>query len=48
MLGQPSSFKNCELAAKTVLSLPLYPQLSINEIEYICAKISDFLEKIKS
>ncbi len=39
---QMSSFKNSELAAKTILSLPLYPQLTINEVEFVCAKISEF------
>jgi len=48
MLGQRSSLKNSELAAKTVLSLPLYPQLAMNEIGYVCAKISEFFEKFKS
>jgi len=48
VLGELSSFKNSELAAKTVLSLPLYPQLSINEIECVCAKISEFFKKFKS
>ncbi len=47
-LGQLPSFRNSELAAKTVLSLPLYPQLTINEIEYVCTKISEFFEKSKS
>ncbi len=48
MLGQLSSLKNSELAAKTVLSLPLYPQLNVNEIEYVCGKIREFFEKIES
>lgn len=48
MRGQQSSLKNSELAAKTVLSLPLHPQLSNKEIEYVCAKISEFFEKFKS
>ena len=48
VLGELSSFKNSELAAKTVLSLPLYPQLSINEIECVCAKISEFFKKFKN
>ncbi|MHA1834747.1 MAG: DegT/DnrJ/EryC1/StrS family aminotransferase [Candidatus Baldrarchaeia archaeon] len=45
MIGQQSSLKNTELAAKTVLSLPIYPQLTTNQIEYICRNIRDFFEK---
>ncbi|MDH5595502.1 MAG: DegT/DnrJ/EryC1/StrS family aminotransferase [Candidatus Bathyarchaeota archaeon] len=47
-LGQTYFFKNSELASRTVLSLPLYPQLAMNEIEYVSAKISEFFEKSKS
>ena len=47
-LGQTHAFKNSELAARTVLSLPLHPQLTTNEIEYVCAKINKFFKKFKS
>jgi len=45
IIGQQPSLRNTELAAKTVLSLPMYPQLTTNQIEYICGKIRDFFKK---
>jgi len=44
-LGQQSSLKNSEIAAKTVLSLPIYPHLNTNKIEYISSKIRKFFQK---
>jgi len=45
ILGRQTSLRNTELAAKMVLSLPIYPNLTTNEIEYICTKISEFFQK---
>jgi perosamine synthetase len=38
-------FPNSELLSDTVLSLPMFPQLTDDEIDYICRKISEFYEK---
>jgi len=45
ILGRQPPLRNSELAARTVLSLPMYPQLTLGEIEYVCAKIKDFFKK---
>lgn len=37
--------QNTEDSAKTVLSLPMYPQLTRHEIEYVCDKVSLFFQK---
>jgi len=37
-------FPGSELLSKTVLSLPMYPELTKEEIEYICEKIHDFFD----
>jgi len=37
-----SSLKNAQNASQSVLSLPIYPELSVNEIDYICQNISDY------
>jgi dTDP-4-amino-4,6-dideoxygalactose transaminase len=40
------SLKNCVESSKTILSLPMYPELETFEIDYICKGIKDFfLEK---
>lgn len=44
ILGRQPPLKNSELTARTVLSLPLYPQLTPSKIEYVCAKINDFFK----
>ena len=38
-------FPNSEMLSKTVLSLPMFPQLTNDEIDYICEKISEFYYK---
>ena len=38
----PSNFKNTELAQDTVLSIPLYPALTEEEIDYVISKIREF------
>jgi dTDP-4-amino-4,6-dideoxygalactose transaminase len=48
ILGQQPFLKNTEEAAKTVLSLPMYPYLNANEIEYVCTKISEFFKTHKN
>jgi perosamine synthetase len=45
IVGQQSSLKNTDLAAKTVLSLPIYPQLTTDQIKHICEKIEVFFKK---
>jgi len=37
-------FPRSELLSKTVLSLPMYPELTKDEIEYVCEKIHDFFD----
>ena len=41
-LGPKQTLENTELCAKEVLSLPMFPQLSKSEIEYICEQITNF------
>jgi len=38
----PSNFKNTELAQNTVLSIPLYPALTEEEIDYVISKTMEF------
>ncbi|MGD9130298.1 MAG: DegT/DnrJ/EryC1/StrS family aminotransferase [Candidatus Bathyarchaeota archaeon] len=38
-------FPQSELLSKTTLSLPMFPELKKQEIEYICEKIHQFFEK---
>jgi len=35
-------FPRAEQAAATTLSLPMFPELSTEQIEYLCEKIGDF------
>ena len=35
-------FPNAERQAKTILSLPIYPELSNNEVETVCREIAAF------
>ncbi len=37
-------FPNSELLSKTALSLPMFPQLRPEEIEYVCEKVSEFYD----
>jgi len=39
---QPGDFPNAELAAKEVISLPLYPELTLNQINSVAGAIRDF------
>lgn len=39
-------FRNSEILSKTVLSLPMYPELQRDEIELICENIHDFFDLI--
>jgi len=41
-MGDIGKLKNTEECAKTVLSLPMHPKLSNDDIEYICEKIVSF------
>jgi perosamine synthetase len=36
-------YPNSEYLSDTVLSLPMYPDLNIDEIEYVCKRIAEFL-----
>lgn len=38
------TFPNAELAAKSCLSLPLYPELTTNQVEYVCRCINEFFD----
>jgi perosamine synthetase len=44
-LGEQPSLKNSEIAAESVLSLPLHPQLEMKSIEYVTSKIRQFFQK---
>ena len=37
-------FPNSELLSKTALSLPIFPELGKNEIEYVCENIHEFFD----
>lgn len=39
------AFPNAELAAKSCLSLPMYPELTTNQVDYICKHIIGFFAK---
>jgi len=39
-------FPRSELLSKTVLSLPMYPELQEEEIVYICENIHSFFDQI--
>jgi len=39
-------FPNSELLSKMVLSLPMYPELQKDEVEYVCDRIHDFFDQI--
>jgi dTDP-4-amino-4,6-dideoxygalactose transaminase len=41
---QAGDLPNCEIAARQVLSLPLYPELSDEAVKEVCCAIGDFLE----
>jgi dTDP-4-amino-4,6-dideoxygalactose transaminase len=43
-VGEITPLKNTDLAAETVLSLPMHPQLSSQEIEYVCDKVKAFFK----
>lgn len=40
------SFPEAEQAAEEILSLPLYPGLKVNQLEYVADKINSFFEEI--
>lgn len=39
------TFPNAELAARSCLSLPMYPELTANQVEYVCKCIREFFTK---
>lgn len=41
---QPGDFPESELAAKQVLSLPVYPGLTTDDVQYVATKIREFFE----
>jgi len=43
LLYNEGSFPQSEQQAKEILSLPLYPELSEEQINYVCEKIKDFM-----
>ena len=40
---KPGDFPEAEKASQEILSLPIYPELGIDEVNYICQTIGDFL-----
>ena len=48
IIGEQSALKNTEIAAKTVLSLPLHPQIDTETVEYVTTKIHHFFKKIEN
>lgn len=42
---KPSDFPNCESAFKRVISLPLYPDLSFEEVDYVCEVVTELAKK---
>jgi dTDP-4-amino-4,6-dideoxygalactose transaminase len=40
-------FPNAEKLAKEALSLPMFPDLTKEEIEYIVSCVEDFFKKVK-
>jgi len=48
ILGHQSELPNTELCARTVLSLPMFPGLSKDDVEYVCDNIIEFLKERKT
>jgi perosamine synthetase len=44
-LGEQPRLENTEKAAKTILSLPIYPELEKEKVDFVCAAIKEFFEK---
>lgn len=42
---RPNTFPVSEYASKHVVSLPIYPELSKNDVQYVVNKLSEFFEK---
>ena len=42
------SFPNAELASREVLSIPIYPEMRKDELEYVSSNILEFFEKVVS
>ena len=40
------AFPNSEIAARTVLSLPMYPHLSESQIEFVCDSLVESVELV--
>jgi perosamine synthetase len=38
-------FPESELASKSVLSLPMFPELEKEEVEYVCGKVHEFFDQ---
>tara|TARA_B100000767_G_C19765069_1_gene537140 strand:+ start:249 stop:1355 length:1107 start_codon:yes stop_codon:yes gene_type:complete len=45
IIGKNSNLKNTEIACKTVISLPIYPGLSIKKIKIISTKLNNYVKK---
>ena len=41
-----NKLQKSELFSKGIICLPLYPELKIKEVKYICSKIKNILNKI--
>jgi perosamine synthetase len=40
---RPEDFPNCETAFNSVITLPLYPDLKNNEVDYVCETLRDLI-----
>jgi dTDP-4-amino-4,6-dideoxygalactose transaminase len=47
VLGNQSSLKNTEKLADEVLSIPMHPKLTNDEVAYVSEKIAEFTERHK-
>jgi dTDP-4-amino-4,6-dideoxygalactose transaminase len=45
VIGEQPILRNTEIAAETVLSLPLHPQIATESVEYVTAKIHQFFQE---
>lgn len=41
----PGHFPNCESAGRRVISLPLFPELKLSDIDYVCASLESIVKK---
>ena len=39
---KPGDFPNCDEATTKVISMPMFPEITDEEIDYVCAAIGEF------